>query len=85
MDVLTIGRNDGEVNDDDGQSNPGPERVERQPTERQHKENLLCRIGIRGQGVAREHRERYPLWQKGVLEAVAAKRSADKQALGAVR
>jgi hypothetical protein len=51
-----------------------------QAAEGQDQENFLGRVGDGRKWVAREDRQRDPLWQQGVAEAVAAERPPEQQA-----
>ena len=59
---------------------PGREVQQREPAEAEHQHDLLGRVGDRGQRVAAEDRQRQPLGQQGLVEPVAAQRTADEHA-----
>jgi hypothetical protein len=50
---------------------------QREPAEPEHEHDLLGRVGDRGERVGAEHRQREPLRQQRLVEAVAAQRLAD--------
>jgi hypothetical protein len=63
---------------DDGRAGPGRQVQQREAAEAEHEHDLLGGVGDRRERIRAEDRQREPLRQQGLAEAVAAQRLADE-------
>ena len=71
-DVLAVGGDDHEHDRHDHEADPGREVEEGQPAQGQHEQDLLRRVGDRGQGVGGEDGQGDALGQERGVQFVAA-------------
>ena len=79
--VLPVRRHHGEHHDGDGDRDLPAEGVRRDPGDREHDEDLVGRVGDRGERVAREDRERDALGQQRLPELAAAQLATQEDPL----
>jgi len=79
--VLPVRRDYGEHHQRDEQADLPAERVGRDARRRQHDEDLVGRVGDRGERVAGEDRQRDPLGQQRLTELGAAQLSSQQDPL----
>ena len=82
MHVLPVGRDHDQHHDRDQDGDLPGVAVRDQPGEGQGQQDLVGRVGDRGQRVRGEHRQRDPFGQQGLAQLGAAELAADEEPLG---
>ena len=85
MDVLPVGGHHHQHHDGDQECDLPGKGVRGQSGQRQGEQDLVGRVGHRGQRVGREHRKRDPLRQQGLTQLSAAQLTAHQQTFAHVR